>query len=29
MLVLARPPVNAVEYVSGAALNVLNRVACW
>lgn len=29
MLVLARPPENAEEYVSGSALNVLNRVACW
>lgn len=28
-LVLAKPPQNATDYVSGSALHVLNRVVCW
>jgi hypothetical protein len=28
-LVLAAPPVDAYDYVSGSALNVLNKVVCW
>lgn len=28
-LVLAKPPTDATDYVSGSALNVLNRVVCW
>jgi hypothetical protein len=28
-LVLAGPPENAFDQVSGSALNVLNKVVCW